>query len=269
MKLNSWILGIPMAVICFCFLSSANGQNFGWSNAQPPMVSSVPLPVTYYSNAYGGYNVYGGNSQQQMVWDNQVLQAELELTRDQRRALLDVKLDYDERVGHHRLKMQKAQAKVYRLVNGKHELDKDAQKRFTELQQEMAKMRAEANEQVDEVLLPHQRELKVRLAGERIMSQGFVRFISNGSIQQQLKMDNETKQRIAKKKKVLEARLQGEMAELIRKAHDELLAELDGDARDMAEKMLDQYEYSEKANGIALLQYDRYFMKKRKKKDDE
>ena len=62
------------------------------------------------------------------------------------------------------------------------------------------------------------------------MSQGFVRFISNGSIQKQLKMDNETKTRIAKKKKELEARLQSEMAELVRKAHDELLAELDGDA---------------------------------------
>lgn len=267
MKFSNWNIGLASAVICFCFISTATGQS--WSSPQPPMVSSVPLSNAYFSSAYGSYNVYGGNYQQQMVWDNQVLQAELELTRDQRRALLDVKLDYDERVGHHRLKMQKAQAKVYRLVNGKHELDEEGQKRLAELQKEYMQMREDANAQIDEVLLPHQRELKVRLAGERVMSQGFVRFISNGSIQKQLKMDNETKTRIAKKKKELEARLQSEMAELVRKAHDELLAELDGDARDMAEKMLDQYEYSEKANGIALLQYDRYFMKKRKKKDED
>jgi len=234
------------------------------------VVDSLAAPQAYYPSPAGWQYANGFNGNvQQMVWDNQILQAELELTRNQRRALLDLKLDYDERVGHHQLKMQKAQAQVYRLVNGKHELDKDAQKRVAELQQQFMKMRAEENEQVDEVLLPHQRELKVRLAGEKVMSQGFVRFLTNSSIQRQLKMDNETKQRIAKKRKELEEFLQARMAEMVRDAHEELLDELDGDSRAMAEKMLDQYEYSEKANGIALLQYDRYFMKKRKKKEED
>jgi len=207
---------------------------------------------------------------QNMIWDNQVLQAELELTRNQRRELLDLKLDFDERMGQERLKIQKMQASVYRIVDGKYEVDKEKQKRLAELQKRVAELRSETTEQIDQVLLPHQKELKARLASEKMMRQsGFSGLLRNPSFQKQLGMDNETKKRLAEKVKELEAKLKGEMVELIAKAHEELIGELDGNSRRMAEELLDQYEYSEKANGMTLLNWDRYFMKKRKVESDD
>jgi len=259
----------------FVFGSVANGQGrieLSRAISGDMDIITYSQPQTFLYGSYMGATEYWqqGMSGGQMVWDNQTLQAELELTRAQRRELMELKLDFDERVGHQQLKIQKMQASVYRLENGQYKVDKEAQKKLAELQERVAEMRAEATEQADKVLLPHQKELKVRLAGEGIMRQsGFVRFLTNSSIQRQLGMDAETKKRISEKTKELEQRLQAEMSELVRKAHDDLLRELDGDARSMAEEMLEKYEYTEKANGIALLQYDRYFMKKRTEKSED
>lgn len=264
---KSWLVKLTaVTAICFCLMSTLKGQ----SNVHP----WAPAPELIFTNTVGFHYAYvDGQSylgfDQQMIWDNQALQAELELTRDQRRELLDMKLDYDERAGQYHVKIKKANAKILNLGNGGHNLNEDAKKELLSLHKEFVKMRKEAMEQIDKVLLPHQRELKVQLAVKRFIGQGFFQILANPSIQRQFKFDNETKQRFAKKRKELEARLQAEMAELVRTAHDEILAELDGDARDMAEKLLDQYEYLERAKDLELLLYDRFFMKPRRAKDDE
>lgn len=273
---NRTITVVGFLVILVCHATTAFGQvasiELPLQTEQGVVMQALTLPSpqpvmgSFQSVGWGQYNP--GN--QKMIWDNQVLQAELELTRNQRRELLDLKLDFDERMGQEQLKIQKMRASVYRIVDGKYEVDKEKQKRLAELQKRVAELRSETTEQVDKVLLPHQKELKARLASEKMMRQsGFVGLLRNPSFQKQLGMDAEAKKSLAAKIKELEAKLKGEMVELIANAHEELVDELDGDSRRMAEEMLDQYEYSEKASGMTLLNWDRYFMKKRKVEDDD
>lgn len=225
-----------------------------------------PQPSAWGASAYQNYN-YGSYGKK--IWDDRIMQAQLELSREQRRELLELKLEYDEVMGDLQLKMSKLSANQYtRADNGTYIPNKDVQKEVAEVRKRMSEINSDFGEKADKVLLPHQRKIRREAGMAKLVRSGLIQQLSAGTLDRHLKITPEQRKRIAERKKELDRKLKDQVAEMFAEIKDEMLEELDGEQREIIERAFEQYEYRADKNTFSLLGYETYFLKPKKKKEE-
>jgi hypothetical protein len=250
----------------------------GLVNHKPVLAQTYDVPQpNYVMPAFGqpatgqGYYNYGyqyGN--QNMLWDDRVLQRQLELTQQQRRDLIELKIQYDDEFGDLQLKIQQLQSNMYRrLENGSYEYDKETQKQVAKFQQDLTQLKNDAVIKSKTVLLPHQKQQMVRISSlKMIQSRGFTNQLVNGTLATHLELTAEQKKKLQAKKRELEIKMGETIVEMLKDSHEEMLRQLTADQRRQAEEVLDLFEYSNKnSSSISMFNYEPYFLQRKPKKD--
>ena len=204
---------------------------------------------------------------QTKLWNDRAKQRELEMTREQRQKLLEIKLDYEDAVEELRREVVELSEKRYerKLSSGGLvylESQREIRLQIQELEKRIAEIGVEYSTEANRVLLPFQRRILSELAVRRLISQGFILQMTSGRLDRLLDIDPQQKKRIQAKKKEMENRMQEAIAKLLVEFKEEILAELDSKQRDIVRNALEDYEYRTPNDG-ALLRFELFFFKKK------
>ena len=218
-------------------------------------------PQSFYPN-YSNYTVAMPNQ----LWDDRVLQKQLELTKQQRRQLIEIKIDYDDVVGDLQLKIKELNGKQYTYgTNGSYQVNKEVQQQLRDLRKQITAVNRDFLDKADDVLLPHQRKIRGQVRLKRnLKSRGFIQQLSSGGLDQYLDISPDQKARIVAKKKEIDERLKKEIAKLLRNAKNEIVRELEESQRKRVREIFEDYEYRADRSTISILQYELYYLKPRK-----
>lgn len=222
----------------------------------------IPAPIqpsyAFYSNPYP--------SAQNKLWDDRALQRELELTREQRRKLIEIKIDFEDAVAELRQQLKEIQANRYTYnSNGTVTWNKDVQQQTQDLQKQIRKVTEAHSKLAEDVLLPHQVDIRQQVRFEKSIAQGFIQQLSSGQLNRFLDLSQDQRKRITEKKQKLDQRMKESIARMMVELKDELLRELDPEQRRTAREILENYEYRADGRSLSPLQYERTYMKKKKR----
>jgi Spy/CpxP family protein refolding chaperone len=98
--------------------------------------------------------------------------------------------------------------------------------RMAEIRAKTDKITADAQKEIDAVLLPHQRERLKQLGVQSQMRFGADRALSGGTLAEELGITDEQKEKLAAKQQEIQAGLQEKIAKLQAEARDELFSVL-------------------------------------------
>ena len=206
-------------------------------------------------------------SAQTKLWNDRALQKELEMTRDQRQELLEIKLDYEDAVEALQREIDTLSKKKYitRLSSdGLTYLEDqpEIRKQINKLTKQISEIGKEYSNKANRLLLPFQRQLIAEYALKRLISESFIVPMTRGRLSVVLDISPKQEKRIQEKKTEMEKRMKEVVAEMLNEFKEELLDELTPQQREVMQSALEDYEYSD-AKNLDILRFELFFYKKR------
>ena len=112
--------------------------------------------------------------------------------------------------------------------------------RFARLRETMEKVTKEINEELDEILLPHQKKRLDQLALQRQLrgASGSARALSRGDLAEKLNISEDQGEKLTETARKIDAETQKQIAQLQIKARNKLLAALKPSQKEKVEEML-------------------------------
>ena len=218
----------------------------------------------YYNGAFGTYSSYSAPSQ--LLWNDRNLQKKLDLTRAQRRDLMEIKLDYEDSVEDLQQELNTLNTKRYKKnEKGSYVLNPEVTQQIQDVNKKLREIATDFRARAEKVLLPHQKDTHKQIQFSRLISQGFIRPLTAGSLDSYLEITPEQKKRLKKIKKELDNKMKQSIAEIMDDIKNALLEELSPQQRRKAEEMFKEYEYRGDPTVFSMLQYEMYYFKKKKK----
>lgn len=167
---------------------------------------------------FGGFGGAGGGGATQLLQDDSV-KKELDLVDEQVANLQDIASKLQEET--------RAQFQGFDFGSLRDLSDEERDARMAPIREKGEKLTAAAQKQIDEVLLPHQRERLKQLMVQSTMRFGADRALTTGTLAEELGITEEQKQKLAAKQEEVQASLQEKMAKLRQEAQDELFSVLE------------------------------------------
>lgn len=189
--------------------------------------SGGPGGMTFMNSAGGDFTMPAPDPWSML--SNPSVQKDLELVGDQLKQVQDLQAEFS----------QQMKDQIGDISKGG--LNKD---RLKDLPALMAKLKSQQREQMESMLLPHQIQRLQQVALQTHMKQaGTAGVLASDKVAEELGLTNDQIERLKKRNKEINAKLQEDMAKLKEKAKEELLKELSLDQRTKLKEMTgDKYE---------------------------
>lgn len=165
----------------------------------------------------GGFGGAGGGGTTGLLQDESV-RKELDLVDEQITKLTDLATRLREDI---QAQLQGVDFGSFRDLS-----EEERNARMAEIRAKTEKVTADAQKEIDAVLLPHQRERLKQLAVQSQMRFGADRALTNGTLAEELGITEEQKEKLAAKQQEIQAGLQEKIAKLQEEARDELFSVL-------------------------------------------
>lgn len=202
------------------FMRTAKGLAYG-ENGTPEMKAMIPMLNDMVLNRPVGWtaNKYGGQSSSLGMLSNSKVRQELEIVDDQYKELQELNAEIQ----------RKAAERIK-------EIDlSDSGNMFSQLQ----KIRGEAIAEMEDLLLPHQKErLKQLRMQSQLRRKTLVEILTSDPVKTDLEITDEQSDELRDEEKKIQEDLEKEIAKLREKAKNRLLSKLKKKQREEVESML-------------------------------
>ena len=221
--------------------------------------------LTDYSNPF----VWGSNDddEEQPIWSDSWLQKKLDMTRDQRRQIFEIKMDYEQAIEELQKESRDLSNNPFtKNEDGEWVIDSNKKKRIRELKTRRQSITQEFSARAEKVLLPHQIKTRNQIRFGKIISKGFIRQLSGGRLDVKLDISPAQKKKLNSIKSEYNQKINEAIANLMDEAKEEMLKSLDRKQRDSARDLIKEYEYRAGKNAFSIVAFElNYFSRKKKK----
>ncbi len=188
---------------------------------------------------------WGYPGRQKFLWDDTQMQTKLDLSKAQRRDLIELKIRFEEAKGPIDEKLKEVRKKM-RTAYRDPEAMKTIQIDQKKLQDELNEVKKELFSESMGVLLPHQAK-NFRLTGlsKEIQRMGVFNTLLSGTHGKSLVKDSKQKKKIEELRNEFNAKLSEMVEEALEDANKKILKELDRDERGELDSALEGFEYKE------------------------
>ena len=184
----------------------------------------------------GGPGGFGGGGGALGLLRNQQVLDELDIVEEQQEKL--------EAIG------EKLRDEMREMFSGMRDLSREErEEKFGELREKMQERVADIQKEVDEILLPNQRDRLKQIANQ-MQNRGGASRALNGSLGDELGLSDKQKEELTEKAQELRAELEKKIGELRKESEDELLQVLTPEQRKKYKKMLGEpFEFQQQGWG--------------------
>ena len=221
--------------------------------------------LNYVPSPTGSWSYSPWGNQSKFLWDNIDLMNQVEVTRDQRREFIELKLDFEEATNSLKKSIQKMQRTQYEMVDGKWKKKEGIADEIKEMQKELNDLTKEYKTKADNVLLPHQKELRSRAQLVKSLGGKKLEPLISRRLTQHLELTDEQQKRIDKIASAANRKLAEQVLRTFKDSEKEILKELTREQREKFEALFTDQSYQmpkKSRQSFWIYYYEAAFLKK-------
>lgn len=200
------------------------------------------------------------------VFESDYLQRHLEMTREQRREMFELTMDYRDELEERKSERVKVRARLLsKDENGKSKVNASVRDELSEFDRESKELAFALEEKVrEEILLPHQRReiTQLNLRDSLRFNNGF--FKAMPQLHKVLRLDEKEIATLNAKEKKIAEELNDVLVEFFDRAKLEMLEEFSSEDREIIDTVFEDYGHQDTDAVKALFHIEGYFWRKRK-----